>query len=417
MLAALLGLGLGACFTGAETVGAICFDDSQCGVGQACRTGVCGLCRDGEVQPGELCFAPSAEELVFGEVTDLLGFDYNRDGSEELFAVVNNDCGVMDGGMRCWDLYFVLPDADEPGNFEAIDLDESTSPGSVPKATLANFDGDDASDLVFAVVPLDPTIDPSQLAVVRNFPENVTPESIDVAIHARSLVAGDLDGNGLDDLVLGAEEAQTLVIVPSTGSSFGTQRVLVSDFGPRLADPTDMDDDGDLDLLIGSGIVGTIGVDLNDGNANFTPQPRFEFGEGYGVTSLVTADFDGDAVPDIAGLAIAPDLAAPSRLVVLRGLGNGRLELLAELPGGELPLELLAEDINGDGLVDLLVADLLEDKLPVFLNRGGSFPDQLGVDVAAGPVSLLRGDFDYDSTIDLVVGNANGVISVVRSEN
>jgi hypothetical protein len=416
LLAALLGLGLGACFTGVETIGAICFDDSQCGPDQACRTGVCGLCRDGEIQPGELCFAPSAEELVFGEVTDLLGFDYTRDGSDELLAIVNNDCGLMDPSQRCWDLYFLLPDADDPGNFEAINLDE-TSSGSVPKATFANFDGDELPDLVLAVVPLAADVDPSQLVIVRNFPETLTQESVDVAIHARSLVTGDFDGNGFDDIMLGADESDTLVFVPSTGSGFGTERVLVSEFGPRLAPPVDMDGDGDLDLVIGSAITGTFGVDLNDGNANFSPQPRFELGSGFGVTSVVTADFDGDDVFDVAGLGIAPDTGAPARLVVLRGLGNGRLELLADLPGGELPLELLAEDINDDGLIDIVVADLLEDKLPVFLNRGGSFPDQLGIDVAAGPISLLRGDFDYDSTIDLVVGNANGVISVVRSEN
>lgn len=417
MLAALLGLGLGACFTGAETVGAICFDDSQCGPGQACRTGVCGLCRDGEVQPGELCFAPSAEELVFGEVTDLMTFDYNRDGSDDLFAIVNSDCDGTDGGAMCWDLYFVFPDGSEAGNFEAIDLDETTEPGYVPEALVANFDDVPFGDLVFAIVPLDPTVDPSQIAVLRNFPDTTSSESIDVAIHARSLVAGDLDGNGFDDLVLGAEAAETLVVVPSTGSGFGSERVLVSDLGPRLASPTDMDGDGDLDLVIGSAFAGTIGIDLNDGNGNLTPQPRVSLGAGLGVTSVVAADFDVDGVPDVAGVAIAPNLAGPARLVVLRGLGDGRLELIAELEGGEYPAELLAEDLNDDGLLDIVVADVLEDKLPVFLNRGGSFPDQLGIDVAAGPISLLRGDFDYDSALDLVIGNANGVISVVRSEN
>lgn len=414
LLGAAFGLALAACFTGEGTIGAICTEDTQCGLDQACRTGVCGLCKDGEVQPGELCFGPSSEELAFGEVTDLFTVDYNRDGAPELAAIINDDCGGLGG--QCWNIRFLVPDLD--GDFESFVVNEGNVPGYVPKATTGNFDGNGVPDILLVVVPLDPTLDPSQLAVLSDFPDALTSIDIDVVIHARSLEAADLDGNGFDDILISAEEDQTLVLIPSTGSGFGQQRVLISDPAPRLTTPVDMDGDGDLDLVIGSAFEGTVGVDLNDGDANFTPQPRVTLGSGpVGIAALTTADFDGDGTLDVAAIALPPDESGAPILSILRGLGNGMLEPLTELPGGELPIELLAEDINADGLVDLMVADLLEDRLPVFLNRGGSFPDVIGVDVAAAPASLLRADFDFDDVPDLVVGNANGVISIVRSEN
>jgi hypothetical protein len=254
--------------------------------------------------------------------------------------------------------------------------------------------------------------------VLYDFPAAGNSTDVDVAIHARSLEAADLDGNGLDDLLIGAEEANTLVFIPSTGTGFGTERVLVSDPAPRLAPPVDMDGDGDLDLIIGSELAGTVGVDLNDGNANFAPQARQQVGGGgLAVTAVATADFDDDGNLDVVALGASGDGVTAPVVAVYRGLGNGQLELLEDLPGGELPVGVLAEDLNFDGQIDIVVADLLEDKLPIFINRGGSFPDQVGIDVAAAPLTLLRGEFDLDGFADLVFGNANGVISVVRSEN
>lgn len=411
VLGSALGLILGACFTGEGTIGAICTDDSQCGIDQACTNSVCGLCQDGTLQTGEICFGASSEEIVFGEVADLLAVDLDFDGRQELVAVVNDDCGG--NGGECWDLRLLLLDQ---GDFEAIEVFEDNVPGRVPKMTLGNFDGDADPDIAAVVVPLDPTLDPSQLAVLYDFPSPMISQDIDVAIYARSLEAADLDGNGLDDLLIGAEEANTLVFIPATGTGFGTERVLVTDPAPRLAKPVDMDGDGDLDLIIASELAGTVGVDLNDGNANFSPQTRRQLAAGLAITTVATADFDGDGNVDVVALG-ASNGATPPVVAVFRGLGNGLLEPLATLSGGELPIDVLAEDINDDGLIDIVVADLLEDKLPVYLNRGGSFPDQIGIDVAAAPLTLLRGEFDLDIFADLVIGNANGVISVVRSEN
>jgi hypothetical protein len=414
VLGSLLGLVLGACFTGEGTIGAICVDDSQCGLDQTCANSVCGQCGDGTQQIGEVCFGASSEELVFGEVTDLLAVDLDFNGTDELLAAVNNDCGGAGG--ECWNLHLLLPDDD--GDFESTPLYLVDKPGRVPKVTLGNFDGEGEPDLLLAVIPFDMAEDQSQVSVLYDFPSAGNSEDVDVAIRALSLEAADLDGNGLDDILIGAEVANTLVVVPSTGNGFGTERVLVTDPAPRLAKPVDMDGDGDLDLIIGSAIAGTVGIDLNDGNANFAPQTRQQLGSDLSVSALATADFDGDGNLDVVALAVSAELSGVESVVaVFRGLGNGRLEPLVTLPGGELPVDVLAEDVNFDGLPDLVVADLLEDKLPVFLNRAGSFPDPIGIDVAAAPLTLLRGDFDFDGVVDLVIGNANGVISVVRWEN
>ncbi|MFV8754499.1 FG-GAP-like repeat-containing protein [Nannocystaceae bacterium ST9] len=406
----ILGLVLGACFTGEGTLGAVCETDAQCGTDQTCRNQVCGMCRDDQVQSGEICYGASSEEIAFGEVSDLLAIDADFDGDLDLLAVVNDDCGGIGGA--CWDLRLLVP---VDGDFESIELFDENVPGRVPEIEIGNFDGDDKPDIVAVAVPLDMGLDASQLAVLFDFPESATSVDVDVAVFARSLEAADLDGNGLDDLLIGAEIANTLIFVPSTGTGFGAERVLISDPAPRLAPPVDMDGDGDLDLIIGSG-AGTIGVDLNDGNANFAPQPRQMLGEGFVVDVVATADFDADGNLDVVTLANSFMDEAPI-ISVYRGLGDGRLEPLATLPGGEYPVDILTDDVNFDGLPDIMVADLLEDKLPVFINRDGSFPDQVGIDVAAAPLTMLRGDFDNDGFVDLVIGNANGVISVVRSEN
>lgn len=419
VLGSTLGLVLGACFSGSGTLGAICTTDEQCGVDQACVNTVCGLCRDGAIQAGELCFGASSEEIVFGEVSDLLAIDVNFDGVEDLVAIVNSECEGVSG--PCWDMrVFVI---DDDNDFESFALFDKNVPGRVPEMVIGNFDGDDIPDLAAAVVPFDVAEDASQLAVLSDFPTVGTSIDVDVSVFARSLEAADLDGNGLDDLLVGAEFANTLVFVPSTGNGFGSERVMVTDFGPRLAPPVDMDGDGDLDLVIGSAVAATVGIDLNDGNANFTPQTRIELGPGLSVSSVATADFDDDGNLDVVALATAAELdPAEPVIAVFRGLGNGQLEPLATLTGVDLPLDVLAEDFNFDGLPDIMVADLLEDKLPIYLNRLGadgstSFPDRVRIDVAAAPLTLLRGDFDFDDIPDLVIGNANGVISVVRSEN
>ena len=423
--AAALVSGLWACFDGLGTVGAICFADNQCGLDQRCVNSVCGLCSDRQIQAGELCFGNSSEENVFGEVTDLVAFDPEGDGEFPLLtAVVNNNClpppmqgPPTMGGSSCWGLY-ILTIADD-GDFETLTPIGTNNDGRVPQMGTGNFDGNGMFDVAIAVSPNDALVDPSGIAVLHDFPNEANALSIDISLVPRTLHAADLDGDGLDDLLVGGEVSSSLALFISTpGVGFEAERLLVTDPTPRPAAPVDMDNDGDLDVPLISEIGGTIGIDLNNGSGNFSAGARLNVGAQLVPEDLATADFDGDGTLDVVVFASAIfDSGVSSEVIVYRGLGDGTLEELARLPGGEFPVSGLAEDVNFDGWTDIVIADEGEDKLPVYLNRGGSFPDLVQLDVAAAPRTLMRQDFDFDNIPDLVVGSANGVIAVVPSEN
>lgn len=426
--AAALVSGLWACFDGLGTVGAICFADNQCGLDQRCVNSVCGLCSDRTVQPGELCFGNSSEENVFGEVSDLVAFDPEGDGQFPLLtAVVNNNCQDPPlqgpptmGGPTCWGL-FILTIADD-GDFETLVPIGTNNDGRVPQMATGNFDGNSEFDVAIAISPNDPLVDPSQIAVLHDFPNEANALAIDISVVPRTLHSADLDGDGLDDLLVGGEVSSSLALFIATpGVGFETERLLVTDLAPRPAPPVDMDNDGDLDVVLVSQTGATVGVDLNNGSGNFSAGARLDVGSGAGSglvpTDLATADFDGDGLLDVVVFASAVMDGLSSEVVVYRGLGDGTLEETARLPGGEFPVSGLAEDLNFDGWPDIVIADVGEDKLPVYLNRGGEFPDLVQIDVAAAPRTLMREDFDFDNIPDLVVGSANGVIAVVPSEN
>jgi hypothetical protein len=431
LAAGVAGAILAACFDGAGLVGAVCYADNQCGVEQTCVNSICGLCNNRVVDPGELCFGASSEENVFGEVTDLLAYDPEGDDfAPLLIATVNNNCAPppMTGppaadGAACWQVFgLVIDEAD--GDFEVVSLlDDDIGDGRIPQATTGNFDGESTMDLALAIFPNDPLIDQSQLVVAHNLAlgeQDPVMLGIDISVRAKSLHAADLNGDGLDDLLIGGEASSSLVeLIAQPGIGFANERLqVIADATPRPAPPIDMDGDGDLDVVLVSPLDQTVSVYRNDGNGNLSAVQRVDLGT-HAPLDLALADFDRDGAPDVA-VFVVPQMqnaGLESEIRVFRGLGDGTLELLQTLPGGELPISGLAADVNSDGWPDIVVADFFEDKLPVHINRNGTFIDMVGIDVSAGPRALMYADFDRDSIPDLVVGNGNGVVAVVPSEN
>jgi hypothetical protein len=143
--------------------------------------------------------------------------------------------------------------------------------------------------------------------------------------------------------------------------TFAAARELTAADGQRLewrralctVDLADVDNDGHLDLLVGTGATG---LRLHRGSA----EGFAEDGRDLGVQTRETAvlvDWDGDAATD---LLYVDDGA----VVLQRRTGDGyeQPERLADVEGGMVQLSVA--DWNGDGRVDLMLGETLPQKAP-----------------------------------------------------
>jgi hypothetical protein len=114
------------------------------------------------------------------------------------------------------------------------------------------------------------------------------------------LDTGDFDRDGLTDLVLGDDASGSsafISILRNSGGGFDLPVMLRADRGPVTPRTTDIDNDGDLDIVTANtnGPNGT--VFLNSGTGSFA-EPYYAYGLGPNGASLALADIDDDGDND-----------------------------------------------------------------------------------------------------------------------
>jgi subtilase family serine protease len=138
---------------------------------------------------------------------------------------------------------------------------------------------------------------------------------------------------------------------------------------------------------------------------------------GQNPKSVVTADFNGDGIPD---LAVVNQLGAS--ITILLGRGDGTFQAAPQtLQFGSQssgPLMAVVGDFNRDGNADLAVVMGNSSSIAVFLGNGdGTFaPAILNAQTTAAPYWLTVADFNGDGIEDLAVANSangNGSISIL----
>lgn len=130
---------------------------------------------------------------------------------------------------------------------------------------------------------------------------------------------------------------------------------------------------------------------------------------GTNSVALVTADFNGDSLPD---LAVAN--RGSSSLSILMNQGNRRFGVPIPVSVGYAPTALATADFNGDGLPDLAVADVGPSSgLWLLFGRGdGSFRPAVGFGTRVSIDSIAVGDFNGDNRPDITVGGGLGEVYV-----
>jgi hypothetical protein len=167
----------------------------------------------------------------------------------------------------------------------------------------------------------------------------------------------------------------------------------------------DFDLDGDLDLAVGNGILGTSAQNylyVNNGDGTFTPLARFGIGQ---TDSVAWADANGDGYPDLA-VGRGGFSGSAQNLLYLNNAGNGTFTARNAFGTGDTSAVAWA-DVDNDGDFDLGVMNWGSGQSMLYKNSGAAVftgTNQFGI---GDPNSLAWGDFDFDGDLDLAQGNGN----------
>jgi|GEM_PF-5711904 len=254
-----------------------------------------------------------------------------------------------------------------------------------------------------------------------------------------AIAAGDLDGDGLAEAVIGLsgrEDGELAVVNASgarTGSPFppGSREMTLSDldgdgrpdaaaacpldncvammrqnssgalavpdelrFAPSSVAVGDLNSDGRSDLVVASRYCDLVGYRL--GTSAGVYGPLRTFGPVNDPVAVGIADLNGDGLSDLAALSRGNDTLA----VGVQDAGGPKAP--AYLPTGRYPSALALGDVTGDGRADAVVAQYGEIYMSVLSQTsGGSLVPDEDYFIGAGASALELSDLNSDGLTDI----------------
>jgi len=238
------------------------------------------------------------------------------------------------------------------------------------------------------------------------------------------ILAADLDGNRVGDLIVRNAGDGTLSVFPGDGNGwFLPPIVLPVGVGASAVQVADLQQDGRLDIVYSDRLAGEVGVLVNLGGGSFASPVLYRAGPGpYGVTGTA----DPSPVSSLEGTSSVavgvfttgglPSLVAldpgSNNFGLLSGLGGGRLSNPTYFPTSATGSVVRAIDFNGDGLSGLAI--LSPDGLFIYRSDGqGGFLPPTELNVGFEPNGLTVADLSGDGKADLLVSNPLGDVLVL----
>ena len=336
-------------------------------------------------QVPSVSFASPVNYSIGGRPQSIAAADFNKDGHMDL-AVLRDQPAAVDILLGQADGAFRL--------FHTVSMDYWNGCHQLVTADL-NHDGN-----------LDLAITQGIPGAVRVFLGDGSgcfqpAESDTLAKDPYALEVSDFNGDGMPDLAFidGDEGAQLRIL---TGERNGTLR-------PRTAQPVgsglgtvvtgDVDGDGILDLVLPNGRQDHLNILIGQGDGTFLSEARVSARNS--PLGTVCGDFNGDGKLDLATANWDGDSVG-----VFLGRGDGTFQGPIEYAAGNLPIIVAAADLNADGHLDLVVAHHQGAELDLLLGTGeGIFVGPAKLRAGAGVHSLTIADLNGDGRPDLATVN------------
>ena len=199
--------------------------------------------------------------------------------------------------------------------------------------------------------------------------------------------AGDLDEDGRVDLVTANLTGGVSVLRSDGERSFAGPSLIRTPFDNRAGLVVDVDADGHLDLIVSTGPGGEsyLGIALGEAGLNFGPFDLLPLGTNANALAVSDVDLDGDL-----DVVAANQSSADVSIVLNRGDGVFFGAGLRE-PTGLGPSGISAVDVDGDARPDLVVTESAIDAVAILRNdTQRPDPTDLDGDGIVGFAELLR---------------------------
>jgi hypothetical protein len=275
--------------------------------------------------------------------------------------------------------------------------------GGPAMAAAGDIDGDGVPDLITSHPA------PGTVAVMHGLGDGRFDTPLDVQTVARpqAVAEGDVDGDGHTDLAVASYEGPLTILLGDGAGGFrrGTD---VPDSPALAVALSDLNHDGALDLIILD--YSTLTTRLGSGTGTFGAPSTLLVRPGS--EGLAIGDLNGDGLPDVVlttlghyDSAFPPHFLPDSIVTVLLGAGDGSFASRLEVATGVAPLAVSVADMNGDGRKDLVVANVGSSSISVLLGHGdGTFLPRIDT-ATEEPDAMTSFDLDVDGHVDVATAS------------